>query len=59
MEKKYLLKVLLQLSLRSAFLTSINKTNSYWSISVLQDNDNTDNDNEKYVRVLLITSEFL
>lgn len=59
MEKKYLLKVLLNFSLKSAFLTSINKTYSYWSISVLQDNDYTDNDNEKYVRVLLIISEFL
>lgn len=59
MERKYLLQVLQQLSLRSAFLTTTKKTYSYWPISVLSDNDNTNNDDEKYVRVRLITSDFL
>ena len=58
MEKKYLLNVPVQLSL-SAFLTSINKTYFYWSISVVQDNVDTNNDNEEYVRVHLITSDSL
>lgn len=42
----------------SAFRYQLGR-HTYWSVSVVQDNDDTNNYNEKYVRLFLANLEFL